>query len=183
MKIDVSEAKRWVVINVDGNLYSIVDVGHTHMWRWGATYTLKARNILTGQNNNLTYKSGTAVESADVSRSNATYLYNNGDTYSFMESDTWEIHDISADVIEDSIRFLKDNLDVYLMKYNDNIIGIILPATISYKITQTLDWDRGNRANAGKKAATLENWLEVMIPDHLNEWATVTINTSTNDIA
>ncbi len=183
MKIDVSEAKRWVIINVDGNLYSIVDVWHTHMWRWWATYTLKARNILTGQNNNLTYKSGTSVEWADVSRSNATYLYNNGDSYSFMESDTGEIHDISSDIIEDSIRYLKDNLDVYLMKYNENIIWIILPATISYKITQTLDGDRGNRANAGKKSATLENWLEIMVADHLNEWATVIVNTSTNEVA
>ena len=179
MKIDVSEAKRWVVINVDGKLYSIVDVGHTHMGRWGATYTLKARDILTGQNNTLTYKSGTAVENADVSRSNATYLYTDGSSYSFMESDTGEIHDIDEGVIEDSIRFLKENLDVYLMKYNDNVIGIILPATISYKVAKTLDGDRGNRANAGKKSATLENWLEVMISDHVNEWATVTINTDT----
>lgn len=183
MKIDVSEAKRGVVINVDGKLYSIVDVGHTHMGRWWATYTLKARDILTGQNNTLTYKSWTTLEWADVSRSNATYLYNSGDTYSFMESDTGEIHDLSESIIEDSIRYLKENLDVYIMKYNENIIWIILPATISYKVTQTLDWDRGNRANAGRKAATLENGMEVMISDHVNEWASVTVNTSTWEVS
>jgi elongation factor P len=179
MKIDVSEAKRGVVLDIDGQLYKVIDVWHTHMWRGGATYTLKVKNIITGANNMFTYKSGISLTSADVGNMSATYLYAGWDTYAFMENDTWEIYDLSEDLVLDSVSYLKENLNLFLIKHNDNVIWITLPDTISYAIVETLPWDRWDRATAWRKEATLENWLVVQVPLHAKEWDQIIVNTIT----
>jgi elongation factor P len=97
VKIDVSEARRGVVLDIDGTLYKVTDTGHTHTGRGGATYNLKAKNVVSGANNTFTYKSGTMLENADLGTLNSTYLYTDGSSYSFMINDTGEIVDISED--------------------------------------------------------------------------------------
>lgn len=184
MKIDTSSVKRWkTILNVEGTLYRVIDIGHTHMGRGGATYNFKVKNIISGSNNTLTYKAGTILDTADISNQSGIYLYHNGDTYSFMENDTGEIHDVPAKEIDDIIPYLKDNLDVYLMIYEEKIIGVILPTTISYIVKETLPWDRWDRANAGKKPATLETGMEVQVPLYVSEGDSVTINTDTGQTA
>lgn len=149
------------------------------MGRGWATYTLKVKNIITWASNTYTYKSWTALESADVSTMNATYLYSAWDSYSFMENDTGEIFDINEDMISDSIDYLKENLGLFLIKHNDNIIWVTLPDTISYAITETLPWDRWDRATAWRKEATLENGMVVQVPLHAKEWDIIVVNTIT----
>lgn len=181
MKIDTSDAKKWVVLKVDGQLYKIVDTSHTHMGRWGATYNFRVKNIVTGATNSFTYKAGTILEKADVATNSAVYLYNSGDSYSFMEHDTSEIHEVSEDKIEDIIPYLKENLEVYLMIYEGNVIGVLLPPTITYKIIETVPGIKWDRAQAGKKPAKLESGLEVQVPLHKSEWDTVSVNTTTGE--
>jgi elongation factor P len=138
MKIDTSEAKRGTILNIEGQLYKIVDVGHTHMGRGGATYSFKVKNVVTGAANTFTYKAGTTLEKADVNMQNAVYLYSSGSSYSFMENDTGEIYEIDQDEVSDIIPYLKENLDCFLMIYQGNVIGVILPTTIQYTIIETV---------------------------------------------
>lgn len=179
VKIDVSEARRGVVLDIDGTLYKVTDTGHTHTGRGWATYNLKAKNVVSGANNTFTYKSGTMLENADLGTLNSTYLYTDGSSYSFMINDTGEIVDISDDDLGDSAKYLKENLNCFVQMYNDNILWIVLPNVITYKIAQTLPWDRWNRANAGTKAATLETGLEIQVPAHKSEGDEVSVNTVT----
>lgn len=183
VKIDVSGAKRGVVLDIDGTLYKVSDTGHTHTGRGGATYNLKAKNVVTGANNTFTYKSGTMLESADLSTMNATYLYNNGSDYSFMINDTGEIVEINEDDLGDNADYLKDNLELFVQVYNDKVIGIVLPKIITFTITSTLPADRGNRANAGTKPATIETGLEIQVPSHKSEGDEVSVNTETGAVA
>ncbi len=145
------------------------------------SYTYKLRNLVTGGVQNLTFKSGTLLEQADVMTKNAVYLYNSGDTYSFMENDTGEMHDLNKNMVEDITGYLKENMDCYITLYKGNVIGVILPVTVSYTIKSTVPGVKGDRAQAGKKPATLETGLEIMIPLHKNEGDMVTINTSTGE--
>lgn len=161
----------------------MIDISHTHTGRGSATYTFKVKDIVNGGNQQLTYKSGTILEQVDVQTKNAVYLYNSGDAYSFMEQDTSEIHDIPTEKIEDVVPYLKENLDCFVMIFNGNVIGVILPNVIEYKIAETVPGVKGDRAQAGKKPATLENGLEVMVPLHLEAGAIVRINTVTGEIA
>lgn len=183
MKIDTSDVKKWTILNLDGNFCRVVDTSHTHTWRWWATYAFKVKNIVTWATNSVTYKSWTTLEQADISTQSAVYLYNSWDAYSFMENDTSEIHEIYEDDIEDIVPYLKENLDVYLTMYEWRILWVVLPTTISYKVIQTVPWIKWDRSSAWRKPATLETWLEVQIPLHVEEWATVVVNTLTWEVS
>lgn len=181
MKIDTSNVKKGTILNVDGKLLKVLDIGHTHTGRWSATYSFKVKDIVNGGNVLLTYKSGTTLEQAEVNTQSAVYLYNAGDTYSFMENDTSEMHELEADLIEAEIPYLKENLDVYLTIHNGEVLGIILPNVVTYKVVETVPWVKGDRAVGGKKPATLESWLEVQVPLHINEWDEIRVNTITGE--
>lgn len=178
-KIETSEVKRGKILKIDDKLYKVNDLSHTHMARWGATYTFKVKDIIAGKTNTFTYQSGTVLEEAEVSTNNGVYLYNAGNSYSFMENDTGEMFDLDEDMISDITPYLKENLDIFLMKYEGNVINIILPTTISYKITSTPPGVKGDRATAGKKPATLETGLEVMVPLFKDTGDVITVNTLT----
>jgi elongation factor P len=156
VKIDTSDVKRGTVLEMDGGLYKVVDISHTHMGRQGATYGFKVKEITTGKTKVNTYNAGTTLEQADVSMMNAIYLYHTGDAYSFMVSDTGEMFDVDSSVVDDMAGWLKDNMDVFLMMYQGNVINIILPTTVEYTITSTVPGVKGDRSNAGKKPATIE---------------------------
>ena len=181
MKIDTSNVKKWTILMIEGKLYKVLDIWHTHTGRWSATYNFKVKNIVDGGNLQFTYKSGTTLEQADVTTQNAVFLYQAGDTYAFMVNDTSEMFELSADDIGDDIKFLKDNLDCFLMIFEENVIGMILPQTIEYEITQTVPGVKWNRSSSGKKPATLENGLEVQVPLHVEQWAKVRVNTTTGE--
>lgn len=183
MKIDTSEVKKGVVLQVESKLFKVLDIGHTHTGRGSATYSFKVKDIINGGNQTLTYKSGVTLEAVEVLTKNAVYLYNSGDSYSFMENDSSEIYEIPAEKIEDVIPYLKENLDVFLMIFDGNVIGVILPNVIEYTVTSTVPGVKGDRQSAGRKPATLENGLEIQIALHLEEGAKVRVNTMTGDIA
>lgn len=177
VKISTSEVKRWTILKIEWKLFKVTDMSHTHMWRWWATDSFKVKDIVSGKTNVFTYNAWTILEQAEVSTKNAIFLYSAWDTYSFMENDTWEMYDLPKEEIDDVSDYLKENLDVYLMIYESNVIWVILPTTVTYKIISTVPWVKWDRAQAGKKPATIETWLEVMVPLNKNEWDMVIVNT------
>ncbi len=180
-KIDTAKVKRGTILKIDEKLFRVVETGHTHMWRWGATDTFKVKDIVSGKTNVFTYNAGTTLEEAEVQTNAAIFLYQAGDVYSFMENDTGEMYELSEEAVDDVVGFLKENLDVYLMIYEGNVLGVILPTTIEYTITSTVPWVKGNRAQSGTKPATIETGMEIQVPLHKSEWDTVTVNTLTGD--
>lgn len=183
MKISCSEVKRGTILNVEGKLMKVLDISHTHTGRGGATYTFKSKNIIDWGNLNLTYKSTVTLEQAEVNTQNALFLYQAGENYTFMLNDTSEMYELAGEDIDDVTAYLKENLDCFLMIYEGNVIWVILPTTIEYTIAETVPGVKGDRAQAGKKPATLDNGLEVQVPLHLEEGATVRVNTSTGETA
>ena len=107
VKIDAAEVKKGTVLEMDGQLFKVLDLSFMQMQQRQGSYTYKVRNLLTNGVQNITVKSGTTMDQADIATQNAVYLYNSGDTYSFMENDTGEIHDIPAGTIEDITGYLK----------------------------------------------------------------------------
>ena len=182
MKIEVAKVKKNTILDLDGNLMKVLDLSFMQMQQRQGSYTFKVQNIVTGNVQQVTFKSGTVLDLADVSRNNAIFLYAAGDTYSFMENDTGEMYDLDISVVEDVAQYLKENLDVFLEKHGSNVLSVLLPMTIQYAIKETVPGVKGDRAQAGKKPATLETWLEVMIPLHKNEWDMVTVNTETGEV-
>lgn len=177
MKIDVSEVKRWTVLELQEGLYKVADTSHMHKWRGSATYSFKVKNVQTGQVKNITYKAWSTLDAAEINYKNWQYLYNSWDIYTFMEFDTSELYEVEKDIIDDIILYLKDGVDVFLMMYNGDVIWVILPEVVEYKVKKTTPWVKWDRAQAGTKEAILETWLKVQVPLHVNEGDIVKINT------
>ena len=112
----------------------VLDLSFMQMQQRQGSYTFKVQNIVTGNVQQVTFKSGTVLDLADVSRMSAVFLYSAGDTYSFMENDTGNMHDLDKSVVEDVAGYLKENLDVFLEKHGENVLNVLLPITIQYKI-------------------------------------------------
>lgn len=180
-KISPSEVKRGKILKIEEKLYKVTDTSHTHMARWGATYTFKVKDIIAGKTNTFTYQSTVTLEEAEVQTNNGIFLYKAGDTFTFMENDTGEMYELDEDMISDISGYLKENLELFLLKYQGNVINLLLPATITYTIESTVPGVKGDRAQAWKKPATLETGMEIMVPLHKNEGDSVTVNTLTGD--
>ncbi len=181
MKLDVSDIKKNTILEIDGNLLKVLDFSFMQMQQRQWSYTYKLKNLITGWVVNMTYKSWSVIQKADVVTKSAIFLYTAGDMYSFMENDTGEMHELDITMVDDIVGYLKENMDCYVMVYKGNVISIILPPTVTYTITSTVPGVKWDRAQAGKKPATLETWMEVMIPLHKNEGDTVIVNTLTGD--
>jgi len=181
MKLDVSEIKKNTILEIDGQLFKVLDFSFMQMQQRQGSYSFKLKNLITGGVQTLTYKSGTVLEKGDVVTKNAIFLYTAGDTYTFMENDSGEMHDLNKNMVDDIAGYLKENMDCFVMVYKGNVISVILPPTISYKIASTVPGVKWDRAQAGKKPATLETGMEIMVPLHKNEGDTVTINTLTGE--
>ena len=182
MKIGVSEVKKWTVLELDGSLWKVLETSHTHKGRGSATYTFKVKNIQTWQVKNVTFKAWTVLDAAEINYKNWQYLYSSGDVYTFMEFDTSELYDLSEELVDDIKMYLKENMDVFLMMYNWNIIWVILPDVVSYKVIKTTPGIKWDRAQAWTKPATLETWLTVQVPLHIEEWDEVLLNIQTNQV-
>ncbi|MDR2540650.1 MAG: elongation factor P [Candidatus Peribacteria bacterium] len=182
VKITTSDVRKGSILLIEGKLFKVTDTAHTHMGRGGANDTYKVKDIVTGKSNTFTYNSGATLEQAEVSTNNAVFLYAAGDSYSFMENDTGEIYDLDKNLIEDVVGYLKENLDVYLQMYQGNVLSVILPSTITYKIISTVPGVKGDRAQAGTKPATIETGLEVVVPLYKEEGDEVTVNTLTGTV-
>ena len=181
MKLDVSDIKKNTILEIDGQLFKVVDFSFMQMQQRQWSYSFKMKNLITGGVQAFTYKSWTVLEKGDVITKNAVFLYTAGDSYTFMENDTGEMYDLNKSMIDDIIGYLKENMDCFIMVYKGNVISVILPPTVAYKIASTVPGVKWDRAQAGKKPATLETGMEIMIPLHKNEGDIVTLNTLTGE--
>ena len=181
VKIDTGKVKKWMILQIDNKLFKVTDMGHTHMGRGGATDTFKVKDIVSGKTNVFTYNAWTTLEQADVQTNTAIFLYEAGGSYTFMENDTGEMYELDKEKIDDVADYLKENLDCYLMLFEGDVLGVILPATITYTIQSTVPGIKWNRSNSGTKPATIETGLDIQVPLHKNEGDSVTLNTLTGE--
>jgi len=179
MKLDVSEIKKNTILEIDGNLLKVLDFSFMQMQQRQWSYTFKVKNLITWGVQNMTYKSGSVIEKADVVTKSAIFLYAAWDSYTFMENDTGEMYELDIAMVDDITGYLKENMDCYVMVYKGNVISIILPPTVTYTIASTVPGIKWDRAQAGKKPATIETGMEIMIPLHKNKGDTVLLNTLT----
>ena len=135
------------------------------------------KNLLTENSFNYSFKSGESVEEADMRKEAATFLYDSGDTLSFMVSSTYETLDIQREMLGDKAGYLKEGLEVLIMFYNDNPISVDLPIKISFVITKTSPAVKGNTVNNITKEATIETGKIIKVPAFISEGEKVLVNT------
>ncbi|MCX4365849.1 MAG: elongation factor P [Bacilli bacterium] len=178
MNININDIKNGMTIIIDGKLCLIEEFQHVKPGKGSAFMKMKLRNLRTGSLVEETYNTNIKIERARVDRLPMQYLYSMGDTYVFMNNETYEQLEIPAEKLTDQIKYLKEGLEITISMYEGEIIGISLPEKIEYEIVETSEAVKGNTTNNAQKDATLETGYVVKVPLFIAQGEKIIISTS-----
>jgi len=179
--ISTNEFKTGMTIDIDGNLWSIVEFLHVKPGKGSAFVKTKLKNVLTGSVLEKTFRAGEKFPRAILDRREMQYLYMAGeDEYVFMDNETFDQINITKNQIGDGIKYLKENMVLNVLKHGDKIIGIDLPNFVELEIVDTPPGEKGNTAQGGTKPATLETGATVQVPFFVNNGDRIRVDTRTN---
>ncbi len=176
-----ADIRNGVVINIDGQLWSVVEFQHVKPGKGGAFVRTKLKNILTGKVVDKTYNAGTKIEIENVDRRDYTYLYSDGDGFVFMDVADYDQLTVPATTVGDAKNFLLENQQVTIALNNGNALYVDLPASVVLEITYTEPGLQGDRSSAGTKPATVETGFEIQVPLFLETGTKVKVDTRTGD--
>jgi len=175
--ISVNDFKTGLTIEVDGDIWRVMDFQHVKPGKGAAFVRSKLRNLRTGNVNEKTFRAGEKVGKAQIDNRRMQYLYANGDDHVFMDNESYEQIELSAKQIEDELMYLKENMEVHIMKYGEEVLGVELPVTVTLEVTETEPGIKGDTASGGSKPAKLETGLTVQVPFFVNIGDKLIINT------
>ena len=164
-------------IDEDGNLYKVLDYQHVKQGRGNAVIKTKLRNVKTGSTIDKNFQSGGRVQDVRLDHHNVQYLYNDGEHYTFMDTETYDQPILDKDLLGDSIGFLKENILVELLTYEGQPIEVQLPTTVDLKVADTAPGYKGDTASGGGKPATLETGVVITVPFFVAAGDTVRVDT------
>lgn len=179
--ISVNEFRTGMTIELDGQVFTVIDFQHVKPGKGAAFVRAKIKNVESGAVQELTFRAGEKVNRAHVERKEMQYLYDSGDFYSFMDTVSFEQINVSHDALGDDIKFLKENENVNMMMYGEKIIGIELPYYVELVITDTAPSFKGDTAQGGSKPAIMETGLMVNVPFFVNVGEKIRIDTRTRE--
>ena len=177
MLININDIKNGMTVIIDGKLCVIVEFQHVKPGKGSPFVKIKLRNLRTGSITVETFNTNIKIEKAHVEKSKSQFLYADGDNYVFMNTETYDQMELSKSVLGDSVKYLKEGMEISIAMYEGEIIGIDLPDKVEYVVTSTEPAVKGNTTSSAMKDATLENGLVVKVPLFINDGETITIST------
>jgi elongation factor P len=178
---DTSAIRKGLKIQIDGDPYVVVDFQFVKPGKGNAFTRTKIKNMITGAVLDKTYKSGEKLDEASMDEREMQFLYKDGEGFHFMDQGSYEQHAIPEKVVEDEARFLKENLSVNVLLFNDRPIGISLPNFVELEVTETDPGIRGDTATGGKKPATLETGATINVPLFIERGEKLKIDTRSGE--
>ncbi len=176
-----NDIKNGSVLNLDGNLWTIIDFQHVKPGKGGAFVRTKMKNVMSGKVVDKTFNAGTKVEFETVDRREMQYLYNDGTDFIFMDPDTFDQIPVTPQIMGDAKDFLLENSNALIGSHDGSPIFIELPASVVIEVTYTEPGLQGDRSSGGTKPATLETGREIQVPLFLEAGTKVKVNTGTGE--
>ena len=176
-----ADIRNGVVLSIDGQLWSVVEFQHVKPGKGGAFVRTKLKNVLTGKVVDRTFNAGAKVEIENVDRRDFTYLYNDGDSFVFMDVADYDQLNVPAATVGDAANFLLENQQVQIALNNENPLYVEMPASVVLEITYTEPGLQGDRSSAGTKPATVETGYEIQVPLFVEQGTKVKVDTRTGD--
>lgn len=165
---DLSDFKKGLKILMENEPYTVVDFQHVKPGKGNQFTRTKLRNLLTGQNREMTFKQGEKFPVPNVETKEMTFLYKDETGYNFMDQTSYEQILMTTQDVGDQALYLVENLKVVLLFFNERPVAIDLPKTVNLKVAQTDPGLKGDRVTGGTKPATMETGLVVQVPLHIN---------------
>lgn len=174
----ITELKKGTVFQMNGVPYIVVDYNQKVMGRGGSIVNVRIKSLLDGKVLNETFKGNEQLEPAEVTKQNVQYLYTTGDTFYFMNQDSFEQFEINADMIGDGAGYLKEGEIVVLQSFDGTPINVELPKNVYLLVTYTEDVVKGDTSGNVTKPATLETGVEVRVPAFIKQGDVISIDTA-----
>jgi len=179
--ISVNDFKTGLTIEVDGDIWRVMDFQHVKPGKGAAFVRSKLRNLRTGNVNEKTFRAGEKVGKAQIDNKRMQYLYANGDDHVFMDNESYEQIELPGKQIEEELKFLIENMEVHVIKFKEEILGVELPVTVELEVAATEPGIKGDTSSGGSKPATLETGLIVQVPFFVNVGDKLIINTEKSE--
>jgi elongation factor P len=175
--ISTSDFKNGISIELDNELYTIIEFQHVKPGKGGAFVRTKLRNVETGLVIDRTFRAGEKFEQAIIERKVMQYIYNDGHNYYFMDQDSYEQIPIDVEMIGNSADLLKEGNNVEVSFCKGMVIGVQLPSTIALEVVETIPGAKGNTVSGAMKPATVETGAEIQVPLFIKKGDVIRITT------
>ena len=179
--LNVTEMRKGVAIEMDGVLYQVLDYEHIKMGRGSAQVRLRLRDLRGGHTVDKTFQATAKFPRARVERQQAQYLYQDGDLYYFMNTDTYDQIPLNRNQVGDAINYLTENGSCQLLTFGEEALGIELPAAVELTVAEADPWVKGDTAQGGTKPAKLETGLMVNVPLFVSPGERVKVDTRSGE--
>ena len=172
-----NDLKNGMVLNIDGQLWAVVEFQHVKPGKGPAFVRTKLKNVESNKTVDKTFNAGTKVETATVDRRSMQYLYNDGNSYVFMDVQSYEQLEVSPEILGNAANFLLENQEVVVATNEGRVLFVELPASVELVITFTEPGLAGDSATGRTKPATLETGHEIQVPLFINQGEKVKVDT------
>ena len=172
-----NDLKNGLVLNIDGNLWTVIEFQHVKPGKGGAFVRTKLKNVLTGKVVDRTFNAGVKVETANVDKRDMQYLYKDGDDWVFMDMQSYEQTHVPSATVGDAAKYLLENQSAIVATHDGAPLYVELPASVELMITYTEPGLQGDRSTGGTKPATLETGAEIQVPLFIESNTKVKVDT------
>jgi elongation factor P len=179
--LDAGELRKGIVIELDGELYYILDYQHIKMGRGTAQVRLKLRDIRAGHTIERTFQAGERFQQAYLEQCPAQYLYCDGELYYFMDQQSFEQIVLSAKQLGQVLNYLKEGMTLQLSMHERQPLAVELPNTVELKVIKAAPAFKGNTAQGGGKPATLETGITIQVPFFIEAGDVVLVDTRSGE--
>lgn len=176
--ISVNDFKTGMTVEVDGGIWRVMEFQHVKPGKGAAFVRTKLRNLRSGSVTEKTFRAGEKVAKAQIDNAKMQYLYANGDVHAFMDTETYEQIELPEKSIEYELKFLQENMEVQVIQFQGEVLGVELPNTVVLEVAETDPGIKGDTASGGSKPAKLTTGLTVQVPFFINEGDRLIINTT-----
>ncbi|NLO89637.1 MAG: elongation factor P [Clostridia bacterium] len=179
--ISTNDFRTGLTIELDGQVYSVVEFMHVKPGKGSAFVRSKLKNIETGATIEKTFRAGEKVPRAHLDKRKMQYLYSDGEALYFMDEETFDQMSLSVEQLGDAVNFLKENMVIDVLMYKGRTIGVDLPNFVELKVVETEPGIKGDTATGATKGATLETGAKVQVPLFIEAGDVIRVDTRTGE--
>ncbi len=175
--VDTSRFHKGMKIEAEGEIWEIVDFKHSKMAQRSPIVTARLKNITTGAVREMKFRAGDSFNVPDIQRKTMQYLYSDSDAFHFMDCETYDQFPLSAKMIGDTAKFLKEQQEVSVQMHEGKVIGLEIPTSVTFKVIETEPGIKGDTVSSTTKPATIETGAVISVPLFINVGDMIRVDT------
>jgi len=179
--ISTSDMRKGVCIEIDGEIYRVLNFEHIKMGRGSAQVKLKLQNVRSGYIIDRGYQAGEKFRRVTLEHRTVQYLYHDEDLYHFMDVQTYDQLALATAQLGDDALYLKEGVQVELLMYGDEPVAVELPTSVELRVTETEPGFKGDTATGGNKPAILETGMKILVPLFISTGDVIKVDTRTGE--